>query len=93
MNFFKYFLEYQHIKLGKMPLMEKGPSCRDIVYKIKQLNDLIKTVLVLASKQYLPKNIRLAKVSRKKVERKTTLMQNDYVNRQIPRYVFKHALS
>lgn len=57
MNFFKYFLEYQHIKLGKMPLMEKGPSCRDIVYKIKQLNDLIKTVLVLASKQYLPKNI------------------------------------
>lgn len=37
--------------------MEKGPSCRDIVYKIKQLNDLIKRVLVLASKQYLPKNI------------------------------------
>lgn len=38
-------------------------------------------------------NNRLAKISRKKVERKTTLMQNDYVNRQIPRYVFKHALS
>lgn len=97
--------------------MEKGPSCRDIVQKIKQLNDLIKRVLVLASKQYLPKtfetvtylqmqnlrefeehrnsflNNRLAKVSRKRVERKTTLMQNDYVNRQIPRYVFKHALS
>lgn len=31
LNFFKYFLEYQNIKLGKMPLMEKGPSCRDIV--------------------------------------------------------------
>lgn len=37
--------------------MEKGPSCRDIVQKIKQLNDLIKTVLVLASKQYLSRNI------------------------------------